>query len=270
LKSRLKGYGEWAAVTGCTRGIGKEYCYQLAELGLNIVLIARNEEILKQQATEIEEKYGVKTCVIVVDFDNVDEKLMRKTFDGLVDKDIGILVNNAGVMYDYPNEFYDVSEDVHKKLVNVNVMWPIRLSHFLIKEQMLQKKKGVIIFMSSAAGKQIIPMLTTYGASKAFILYLVRCLVLEFLGTGIHVQAITPYYVATDMTKYNKELNTPGFFNPDAKTYVKSAIKTFGMTSETFGYFPHTIQFWLLCWLPEYTYGWISLIWNRILKKNRC
>uniref|UniRef100_A0A915IH07 Uncharacterized protein n=1 Tax=Romanomermis culicivorax TaxID=13658 RepID=A0A915IH07_ROMCU len=172
LNSRLKNYGEWAVVTGCTRGLGVEYCQQLAKLGINLALLARNETLVKKQAQELEKSYGIKTCCIIVDFDSIDEKSMNQVFEALKDKDVGILVNNAGVMYEFPDVLHNIDDQVLKRISNVNVTWPIRLCHYLVKEKMLDKKKGLIVFMSSAAGKRRTPLLTAYGASKGLLLSL--------------------------------------------------------------------------------------------------
>ena len=61
-------YGEWALVTGCTQGIGRAYAVELAARGMNVVLVSRNRETLGLLSREIEEKFNVKTAVIVVDF----------------------------------------------------------------------------------------------------------------------------------------------------------------------------------------------------------
>merc|ERR1711874_2268 len=61
-------YGEWGLVTGCTQGIGREYARELAARGMNLVLVSRNKETLGLLSKEIEEKFPVKTEVIVVDF----------------------------------------------------------------------------------------------------------------------------------------------------------------------------------------------------------
>lgn len=270
LKTRLNSYGRWAVVTGCTRGIGYEYCNQLAEQGLNIILMARNEKVMREQATQIEQKYGVETCVVVADFNETHEQMIQETLNCLADKDVGICVNNAGVMYEYPDEFYNVPTQLIEATVNVNIVWPVRLCHYLVKEKMLKKNKGLIVFMSSMAGKDLVPMLTLYGASKAFVSYISRGLKTELLGTGVYTQVINPYYIATDMTKYNKHLNTPGLFNPSAKEYVRNAIRTFGMTSDTCGYFPHTLQHWCLSWIPSEWLSLLSLLWNKHLKRKRC
>ena len=52
-------YGEWAVVTGCTQGIGKCYAEELAQKGMNIVLISRNQSKLEEVATQLNKKYGM-------------------------------------------------------------------------------------------------------------------------------------------------------------------------------------------------------------------
>ena len=52
-------YGEWAVITGCTQGIGKCYAEELAQKGMNIVLISRTQQKLEEVAMELEKKYGM-------------------------------------------------------------------------------------------------------------------------------------------------------------------------------------------------------------------
>ncbi len=65
---KLKSYGSWAVVTGCTDGIGKAYVEQFAKRGINVVLISRTLEKLNAQADELKRKYNVQTLVIAADF----------------------------------------------------------------------------------------------------------------------------------------------------------------------------------------------------------
>jgi short-subunit dehydrogenase len=63
----LNKYGEWALVTGASKGIGLEYSQQIAAKGLNVVLVARSEDRLRNLATAIEKDYSVKTRIVVAD-----------------------------------------------------------------------------------------------------------------------------------------------------------------------------------------------------------
>jgi 17beta-estradiol 17-dehydrogenase / very-long-chain 3-oxoacyl-CoA reductase len=67
----FKKYGSWAVVTGSTDGIGEAYTQQLAERGLNIVLISRSLDKLKKQSKELIEKYSIKTIIIEADFTSI-------------------------------------------------------------------------------------------------------------------------------------------------------------------------------------------------------
>jgi 17beta-estradiol 17-dehydrogenase / very-long-chain 3-oxoacyl-CoA reductase len=71
----LKNYGSWAVVTGCTDGMGKAFSENLAEKGLNLVLISRTLEKLQKQAVFIEERYKVKCKIIVADFTGKYKKI---------------------------------------------------------------------------------------------------------------------------------------------------------------------------------------------------
>ena len=90
-------FGDWALVTGCTGGIGREYALALARRGLNLVLASRSQAKLSQLETEVA-GLGVRTLIVVADFtsptaaDSVAEAVERA---GLK---IGILVNNVGIL----------------------------------------------------------------------------------------------------------------------------------------------------------------------------
>ena len=64
----LKKFGSWAVVTGCTDGIGKAYAQRLAKQGLNVVLISRSADKLKELSDELTKKYSIQTKVISADF----------------------------------------------------------------------------------------------------------------------------------------------------------------------------------------------------------
>ncbi|XP_065584269.1 very-long-chain 3-oxoacyl-CoA reductase-B-like, partial [Artemia franciscana] len=142
---KMKDMGEWAVVTGATDGIGKAYAEECARHGINTVLISRSLNKLQNVALEIESRYDVKTKTIDVDFTNGPEifEKIAKNIEGL---DIGILINNVGMSYSYP-EFLDQVEDsvgFAMRLVNCNCISVVRMS-IMVLPQMVQKRKGLII-----------------------------------------------------------------------------------------------------------------------------
>ena len=98
-------------VTGCTRGIGLCYTHELAKRGMNLILIGRNSSKLKDIASDIQGEYdNVAIEIIEIDFGDGDD-IKKVIVDGLSGKDIGILVNNVGVILPYPMYFNEVCDN---------------------------------------------------------------------------------------------------------------------------------------------------------------
>jgi len=172
----------------------------------------------------------------------------------LADKDVGILINNVAVMYDYPEQFDKLSDKFLWDLINVNMASLTLMTHIVIRECMLPQKSGLVVCMSSGVCVRPQPSLSAYGATKAYVDYLARSLSSEYSSHGIFVQSLTPYYIATDMTKYSDLINRESWFSPSALTYARQALWTFGRTTRTPGYWPHIIQHNTLEDIPEWLY----------------
>ncbi|XP_053905206.1 inactive hydroxysteroid dehydrogenase-like protein 1 isoform X3 [Malaclemys terrapin pileata] len=160
----VKQYGRWAVVTGSTAGIGKAYAEELASRGINIILISRSKEKLEAVAKDITETYKVETAVIVADFSKGRE-IYSSIKEALRDKDIGILVNNVGVFYTYPEYFTRLSEDKLWEIVNVNIAAANMMVHIVLPG-MVQRKRGAIVNVSSGSCCKPTPQMAAYSASK--------------------------------------------------------------------------------------------------------
>jgi len=88
-------YGPWALVTGAAQGMGEAFAEQLAERGVNIVLVDRQAEVLASSASKLREKYEVKFRDVVVDLEAPD--FMEKLGSETDDLEIGLLVANAAL-----------------------------------------------------------------------------------------------------------------------------------------------------------------------------
>ncbi|XP_040271172.1 very-long-chain 3-oxoacyl-CoA reductase-like isoform X1 [Bufo bufo] len=251
-KTNLKNkYGGWAVVTGATDGIGKAYAMELARRGLDVVLISRNVEKLQKVAQEIEKQSTQKTKIIQLDFTGGSE-IYPKVEKVLKDLDIGILVNNVGMIYQPgPSRFLDVS-DINKRISNIlncNILSMVHMTRIVLP-RMVVRKKGLIINISSAAGAHPYPMTAIYGATKAFMDFFSRSLHYEYRSDGITVQSVIPNLVSTNMT-YN--ISTSILVNT-SDDFVREALNTVGYTHRTNGCLSHAIQGYIIDHLMTETF----------------
>ncbi|XP_066439033.1 inactive hydroxysteroid dehydrogenase-like protein 1 [Eleutherodactylus coqui] len=242
-------YGEWAVVTGASDGIGKAYAEELASLGVNIILLGRSTEKLQNVSESISSTYRVKTRFIVADFSKGPE-VFQPIKEALKDVDVGILVNNAGVFYEYPACLLEVPEEKSLDIINVNITAAVMVV-YVVLPGMLQRKRGAIINVASSAGCTITPMMTVYAASKAFLEMFTRSLQYEYASQGIFIQSLTPLFVVTKMVDFAKCFQKKSLLVPLAKEYAHSAVRTIGVSLNTAGYWSHSIQLPVVRWMPE-------------------
>uniref|UniRef100_M3ZH95 3-ketoacyl-CoA reductase n=1 Tax=Xiphophorus maculatus TaxID=8083 RepID=M3ZH95_XIPMA len=231
--------GKWAVVTGATDGIGKSYAEELARRGFAMMLISRSQEKLDDVARSLEEQFKVETRTIAVDFCRLD--IYSKIEEGLADLEIGVLVNNVGVSYPYPEYYLHIPdlENFITNTINVNMTSVCQVRILLHFSFLLSK--GVILNISSASGMYPVPLLTVYSATKAFVDFFSRGLHEEYRRQGIIIQSVLPFFVVTKMTRIRK----PTLDKPTPERYVAAELNTVGLQSQTNGYFPHAVMGWV-------------------------
>ncbi|NXG56657.1 DHB3 dehydrogenase, partial [Hemiprocne comata] len=224
--------GEWAVVTGAGDGLGKAYSFELAKRGLNVVMISRTLEKLQRVASEVEQATGRKVKIIQADFtkNSVYENI-EKSLQGL---DIGVLVNNVGMLHNpFPCRFLN-GPDIDENLINCNIISVTKVCNtlFIYVTSII---KGLILNLSSGLGTFPCPLYTMYSASKAFISTFAKALQAEYKAKGIIIQVVAPYGVSTPMTMYQK----PGLITKTAEEFVSESLDYVTFGDEIFGCLAH-------------------------------
>uniref|UniRef100_A0A3Q2V5M9 Hydroxysteroid (17-beta) dehydrogenase 12b n=1 Tax=Haplochromis burtoni TaxID=8153 RepID=A0A3Q2V5M9_HAPBU len=215
----------------------KAYAEELARKGFAIVLISRSQEKLDDVSKAIASKCGVETKTIQADFSAVD--IYSKIEGGLTGLEIGVLVNNVGISYPYPEFFLSVPnlDTFIDTLVNINITSVCQVTPACLA---VFRKKGAILNISSASGMYPVPLLTVYSASKviAFVDFFSRGLQAEYKNKGIIIQSVLPFFVATKLSKIRRAT----LDKPSPERYVASQLNTVGLQTQTNGYLPHAIM----------------------------
>ncbi|KAF1775089.1 NAD(P)-binding domain [Phytophthora cactorum] len=228
----LKGFGQWGVVTGATDGIGKALAMEMARKGMNVVLLSRTQSRLEAARDEILAKYPkVQVEILAVDFNRVDEPSVREALQKKLDqvKDVGVLFNNVGVSYDFPEFFDQLPEDRVDSLIKLNLVLP----------GMAQRKRGVIVNLSSGSGRMIVPLLSEYSATKKY-----------YAAKNVHIQCHVPMFVSTKLAK------------------IRHSSFMLGYDTLISPYWPHALQIWLYESAPTWLLAKAAMMTHLSLRKR--
>lgn len=168
-----------ALITGATSGIGMAMAICLHRKGWQLVLTGRNEDILKRMA----KKFGTGTKYIALDLAQRDSA--ERIYDFCQGIKIDFLINNAG--FGVFGEFTETDLDQELELIDVN----IRAVHILTKlflKDFVKRDSGMILNVASSAGFLSGPLLSSYYASKNYVVRLTTAIREELRRKGSHVQ----------------------------------------------------------------------------------
>lgn len=192
-RARLRArYGPWAVVTGASSGIGRELALNLAEAGLNLVLVARSRGALEALAADLTARRGVETRVVSADLAQPagSETVAAATRD----LDVGLLIAAAGFGTSGP--FLEATLGEELEMLGVNCRAVIELSlHF--GKRFAERRRGGIVLMSSIVGFQGTPNAAHYAATKAYVQTFAEALHGELAPLGVDVLASAPGPVAS-------------------------------------------------------------------------
>jgi short-subunit dehydrogenase len=176
-------YGPWALVLGASHGIGASFARQIAERGVNVVLVARALAALQETADEIRSASGVDVRAVSVDL--TAPTMLDDLVRGTEDLDLGLVVYNAGGT-DAIGRFVEGPASRPAMIVQLNCVGPVQVCHHF-GGRLLERGRGGIILMSSLGGTCGTAGTATYSASKAFDLILAEGLWAELHPKGVDV-----------------------------------------------------------------------------------
>jgi hypothetical protein len=247
LKKRYPGY---ALITGASGGLGEEFAEQLAKEGVDLVLVARRKEELEKISKRLTEKYKIKTKIISQDVSELDS---AKKIKSELEKDsiqVSMLINNAG--YGTYGNFIELDFDKELKMIDLNCRAPIALTR-LFAPEMVKRKNGAIIFLSSIGAYQPTPFWATYGATKAFNLMIGEALWAELKPHHVDVISLSPGFTKTQFQANASNTKTPepltGWSEP--KDVVSECLSNLGKDLSVVPGFMNFLATWSMRFTPR-------------------
>lgn len=201
--------GKNIMVTGASSGIGRGICILLSKLGANIIMIARNEDRLKEVYNELEPGNHSYYLFDLNNLDQIETLMDNICSDG---KKLNGLVHSAGISLTMPIQFLKIS-DV-KNIMAVNFY-----SFVEIVKQFSKKKYnddgGSIVAISSISSRVGARGLTAYCASKGALESAIRSLALDLAPKKIRINSIAPSMIETQIYKDLKDIVNNKDFEAD-------------------------------------------------------
>merc|ERR1712048_1353174 len=205
-------------------------------------------------------------CIDFTQFGGPDtdgHKRAVKAFEG---KDIGVLVNNVGMSYEFPMWFHDLTDTDVKNLLTMNVDSVVWMTRIVLKG-MVERKRGAILNVSSASGLIPAPLLALYGATKQFVEKFSKELDTEYNNAAyrIQVQSQAPLWIATKLASVRRE--KASIFTPLPEVYAQGAVRKIGYESSNAGYWVHDIVVYACSVLQSL--GLSSILRSQTLAMNK-
>lgn len=178
-----------ALITGASSGIGRDIARYLSDLGYDLIIVARRVELLEKLKSEL------KTNVEIVCLDVSKEENCYKLFEE--HKDIDVLVNNAGFgLFGHFSET-DLNKEIN--MINTNII-AVHILTKLYVQEMIKKDKGHILNVASIAGFMVGPLMSTYYATKNYVISLSRAINKELKKqkSNVKISVLCPGPVKTE------------------------------------------------------------------------
>ena len=156
--------------------------------------------------------------------------------------DVSILVNNVGISN--IGVFHEIpSKRIANELI-INIFPMTFLTHYLIPQFLKRERRSAVINLSSVAGENPIPFISTYSATKAYNDFFSQSIQMEY-AHKIDILSVRPMYVATGLSKMEKSCTVAS-----AKECVQATLKYLGIDYETNGFYMHRFMSYMTSFVP--------------------
>lgn len=181
-------------ITGASSGIGKDMAKYLSSMGHDLILVARRKDLMDKLKDEL------TTSVEVIECDLSKEKNVFKLYESVKDKNIDVLINNAG--FGLFGDFSKTDLDTELKMIDVNIKAPHILTKLFLKD-FIKKDNGYILNVCSSAGFMAGPRLNTYYATKNYLTKLTMAINEELRQSksNVYVGCLCPGPTSTEFNK---------------------------------------------------------------------
>lgn len=217
--------GQTALITGASAGIGLAAARELAALGADVLMVARDEALLAASAADISDEIdGALVRHFAADVSDPEQR--QEIFDWISDLDapLSILVNNAGM--NVKKATLDIDADDFAQVLDTNVQAAFalsQLSHPFLK----QHGSASIVNVGSVSGLTHVRTGPLYGLSKAALHQMSKNLACEWASDGIRVNSVAPWYIRTRRT--SNALGNPEYFE---EVLARTPMKRIGEPEE--------------------------------------
>lgn len=207
----------YALITGASGGIGWALAKELASQKHDVLLLARSEDNLRRNCMELREKYNVAVDYLALDLSKPDSIFLVKNWLTSRGYPIDILINNAG--FASWGNLIDIAREELNEMMQLNM---VTLADFckILQPDLAKNKKAYILNVSSTAAYQAVPTMTTYAATKAFVLLFTRGLRWELKSSTVSVSCLSPGATST------------GFIDRARMGILKERAEKFSMKAE--------------------------------------
>jgi short-subunit dehydrogenase len=185
-----------AVVTGASSGFGYEFSKLLAQDSYDLILIGNNGPALLKVKRELEKKHSIHINCLVQDLSKPESG--RVIYSLVKQYPIDILINNAG--FGFSGYFAATNWKYEEEMIHLHVLTLTHLTKLVLAD-MISRRSGRIMNVSSVAAFQAGPLMAVYYATKAYILMFSEALANEVKGTGVTVTVFCPGQTATNFQK---------------------------------------------------------------------